>query len=265
MAHRWSMRWIGLALAATCWFLVAGGDLRWGATPAGAQAPLISDQDFEQSTTSAQLRKRAGTHDWYESRYDTKAGRKLLLLSQKKIGGNATRKAMIKASPQFNTYLSQGLTEPQTGRFSLQYDIYVKEILAPYNRSCFQMIGNDKVRKRGPNATGAERFVFLAFQAAEAPGQMNLVAFEGGDAVEWSVPTTVANGLQLKKWYTVRVDVDVAAKAYQVSVAGVTPQPVRIKAFKPKGKPTPEVLTHISFASWNDGPGTFYIDNVRQP
>ena len=25
---------------------------------------------------------------------------------------------------------------------------------------------------------------------------------------------------------------------------------------------TPEQITHLSFASWNDGPGTFYVDNV---
>jgi hypothetical protein len=253
MAHRWSMRLIGVVLAATC----------WGAVPAGAQAPLISDSDFEADQTSAQLRKRAGTNDWYESRSDTKAGRKLLMLSQKKIKGNATRKAMIKASPQFNTYLSQALAEPQKGRFSLQYDIYVKEILPPFNCSCFQMIGNDQVRKRGPNATGTERYVFLGFKAAETPGQIDFVAFEGGDATEWNVTTPVVKGLALKTWYTVRLDVDVAAKSYTVSVVGVTPQPVRIKAFKPKGKPMLDLLTHVSFASWNDGPGTFYIDNVR--
>ncbi len=265
MAHRGSLRLIGVMLAATCWTLVAGEGWRGGVAPAGAQAPLVSDQDFETSETSAQLRKRASTNAWYESRRDTPDGRKLLMLSKKKIGGNATRKAMIKASPQFNTYLSQGLAAPQNGRFSLQYDVYVKEILPPFNRSCFQMIGNDKVRKRGPNATGAERFVFLGFKNAATPGQMDLVAFEGGEAVEWDVSTPVVTGLSLKKWYTVRVDVDVAAKSYQVSVAGVTQQPVRVKAFKPKGKPTPDLLTHISFASWNDGPGTFYIDNVRQP
>jgi len=265
MAHRGSIRLIGVVLAATCGFLVAGEDWRWGAAPADAQTPLISDQDFEANETSAQLRKRTSTTAWYESRSDTKEGRKLLMLSRKKIGGNATRKAMIKASPQFNTYLSQGLAAPQNGRFSVQYDIYAKEILAPFNRSCFQMIGNDKVRKRGPNATGAERFVFLGFKNAATPGQIDLVAFEGGDATEWDVAEPVVKGLSLKKWYTVRLDVDVAAKTYQVSVAGVTQQPVQVQAFKPKGKPMLDLLTHISFASWNDGPGTFYIDNVRQP
>ncbi len=262
MAHRTNRG--GIAVVAR-WFLAAGMVLGAGIAAPGAQAPLVSDPDFEANETSAQLRKRAGTHDWYESRYDTKAGRKLLMLSKKKIKGNATRKAMIKASPEFNTYLSQGLAAPQTGRFSVQYDIYVKEILPPFNRSCFQMIGGDQVRKRGPNATGAERFVFLGFANAATPGDIDLVAFEGGDTAEWDVRTPVARGLKLKTWYTVRVDVDVPGKAYAVSVVGVTPQPVRVKAFKPKGKPYAEPLTHISFASWNDGPGTFYVDNVRQP
>lgn len=262
MVHRTNKG--GIAAAAR-WLLAAGMVLGGWIAGAGAQAPLISDPDFELNMDGAQLRKRAGTNDWYESRSDTKAGRKLLMLSEKKIKGNATRKAMIKASPEFNTYLSQALVTPQIGRLSVQYDIYVKEILPPFNRSCFQMIGTDQVRKRGPNATGAERFVFLGFANAATPGDIDLVAFEGGDATEWDVRTPIAKGLKIKTWYTVRVDVDVPGKAYLVSVAGVTPQPVRVKAFKPKGKAYAEPLTHISFASWNDGPGTFYIDNVRQP
>jgi len=36
---------------------------------------------------------------------------------------------------------------------------------------------------------------------------------------------------------------------------------VELDAFSPSGK-APKRLTHISFASWNDGAGTFYIDNV---
>jgi hypothetical protein len=35
-------------------------------------------------------------------------------------------------------------------------------------------------------------------------------------------------------------------------------QPVELKAF---GR-APKSLSAISFASWNDGPGTFYVDNV---
>jgi hypothetical protein len=230
---------------------------------ARAQNVLIVDGDFEANESGKQLRNRDEPPGWYESRGDTKEGRKLLMLSTKKIGGNATRKAMIKASPQFNTYLSQRLAAPQSGRFSLQYDLYVREILPPFNRSCFQLLGNDAVRKRGPNATGAERFVFLACENSQTPDRINLIAFEGGDDVAWDTPTPVVSGLEIKKWHTIRVDVDVAGQSYLVSVPGVTAAPVRIKAFKPKGKATLDAITHVSFASWNDGPGTFYVDNVR--
>jgi hypothetical protein len=36
-----------------------------------------------------------------------------------------------------------------------------------------------------------------------------------------------------------------------------------VKGFVTKDKPTPKELTHVSFATWNDGPGVFYIDNVK--
>ncbi len=230
-----------------------------------AQAPLIVDGDFEANDTGVQLRKREKPQGWYESRYDKKAGRKLMMLSKKKIGGNATRKMMIKASPEYNTYGSQRLATPQDEQLSLQWDVYVREILPPYNRSCFQMIGNDKVRKRGPNATGVERFVFLAFENADEPGKMNLFAFEGGDKGAWDKRTLLVPNLALKTWHTIRVDVDVPGATYWVSVPGVTEKAIQVKAFKAKNQPIVGVLTHVSFASWNDGPGTFYVDNVRQP
>ena len=43
----------------------------------------------------------------------------------------------------------------------------------------------------------------------------------------------------------------------------LTTAPVTVKAFEAKEKTVPSSLTHISFATWNDGPGTFFIDNVR--
>ena len=38
---------------------------------------------------------------------------------------------------------------------------------------------------------------------------------------------------------------------------------IDFSSFEGAGKGAPSKLTHVSFASWNDGPGTFYIDNVR--
>lgn len=231
---------------------------------ARASGPLLVDGDFEQNETGKQLRGREKPQGWYESRKDGDEGRLLLKLSTKKIGRNATRKAMIKADPNFNTYLSQRLAESQAGGFSLKWDIYVKEILPPYNRSAFQMIGNGSVKGKGPNATGKERFVFLAFENAAQSGKINLFAFEGRDPDHWDTRTLLVPDLDLKKWHTIVVDLDVSKKIYRVSVAGVTEKPLEVQAYHTKGK-IPDVLTHISFASWNDGPGTFYVDNVGGP
>jgi len=43
-------------------------------------------------------------------------------------------------------------------------------------------------------------------------------------------------------------------------VEGVS-DPYELESFYYKGK-TPDKISHISFASWNDGAGTFYVDNV---
>ncbi|MFC1572379.1 hypothetical protein ACFL6M_02160 [Candidatus Eisenbacteria bacterium] len=230
---------------------------------ARAQTELLVDGDFESNETGKQLRAREEPQGWYESRRDGSEGRLLLKLSTKKVGRNESRKAMIKASPQFNTYLSQRLAAPQEGRLSISWDVYVREILPPYNRSAFQMIGNASVKGRGPNGAGAERFVFLGFENAEKPGKINLFAFEGGPDQEWDTRTLVASDLDLKRWHTIAVDVDVEKQTYSVSIQGVSEAPVQVRAFKSKKKPVPKVLTHVSFASWNDGPGTFYVDNVR--
>jgi len=233
--------------------------------PTHAQAPLLVDGDFEDNASGKQLRAREEPQGWYESRRDGKKGRLQLKRSAKKIGGNGTTKAMIKANARFNTYLSQRFQRPLEGRLSLQWDIYVKEILPPYNRSAFQMIGNAKVRGRGPNGSGPERFVFLGFENAETPGKINLFAFEGRSKEQWDERTLLVPSLDMRTWLTIRVDLDISNETYRVSVPGVMGEPVEVKAFTYKEKPVPSVLTHISFASWNDGPGTFYIDNVIQP
>jgi hypothetical protein len=226
---------------------------------------LIVDGDFEANPNSVALRNRGNGPGWYESRRDGKEGRDLLQLSQKPVASNATRKAMIKASPARNTYLTQQFVVPQTGPFALQWDILVKEILPPFNRSAFQMIGNASVRGRGPNGAGKERFVFLGFESATSPGRMNLFAYEGGETEQWDTKRILIPGLVLGKWYTVRVAVDVPHQGYTVEVLGTSDGPVRVAAFHTKGAKPPTMLTHVSFASWNDGPGTFYIDNVREP
>lgn len=247
---------LGALLAFTAGFVGGGGT-------AAAAGPLVVDGDFEANVSSGKLRSKEKPQGWYESRRDGAEGRRNLMLSTKKVYGNATKKSVVKADPKVNTYLSQRLGADQKGRFTLKYDIAVKEILPPFNRSAFQILGNAFVSGRGPNASGAERFVFLGFENAAAPGKVNLFAFEG-KTDSWDAKTIVARDLDLKKWYTVILDVDVAAASYTVMVPGVTAAPVEVGAFRSKGK-SPKVITHLSFASWNDGPGTFYIDNVGQP
>ena len=228
-----------------------------GVRGAGA-ADLIVDGGFEAIPSSKELRADNKGQDWYESRNDTKAGHRLLLLSTKGIAGNKTHKAMIKASPDLNTYLSQRFATPQKSEFTVQYDVLVREILPDDNRSAFFMVGNDADKKGGPNSTGAERFVFIGFENATEKGKINLFARGGSDG--WEKRKIVAPNLDLGKWYTIDVVVYPSEGLYAVSVKGIT-QPVEVAAFK-GGRKTPKTLTHLSFSSWNDGAGTFFIDNV---
>jgi hypothetical protein len=222
-------------------------------------APLIVDGDFEKTMSGTGLRGLETPRGWYESRSDGVKGPKLVRLTKKALAGNATKKAFFKASRKANAYLSQAFPGPQTGRFSLQWDLLVRRVLPKPNRSAYMLVGNDAVTGKGPNATGSERFVFLAFENAATKGKLNLVALEAASGK----PRVVVPGLDADKWYTVKVDIDVPGKSYAVSVAGVTPAPVTVKAFQAKEKTIPASLTHISFATWNDGPGTFFVDNVR--
>jgi len=248
--HRHPLRWAARgALLAVCTAALAGAALAEN---------LVRDGDFEATKKSWQLRKDSKGCDWYESRKDTEAGPKLLMLSTKKIGGNRTHKAMIKAHPDLNTYLSFRLTRPLETAFTAGFDIYVKEILPDDNRSAFFFMGAIKDKKNGPNSTGKERFVFLGFENAAEPGKVNLFAREGAEP--WANKTIVAAGLDLKRWYTIRIEGEIPEAYYTVTVEGVT-EPFDLESFVTKGR-TPTKLTHISFASWNDGAGTFYVDNV---
>lgn len=219
---------------------------------------LVVDGSFENQKNGSDLRKDSKGSDWYESRKDTEEGSKLLKLSTKDIGGNATQKAMIKASPELNTYLSQRLTASQDLIMTVSFDIFVKEILPTDNRSAFIMLGNIKDKKGGPNSTGKERFVFMGFENAGEPGKINLFAREG--KTTWAEKTTVASGLELERWYTITIEAVIPEGFYTTTVVGVT-EPFELESFYTKGR-TPDSISHISFASWNDGAGTFYVDNV---
>lgn len=239
------------------WVVALGLSLATGA-PA-TSASLISDGDFSASASSAVLRRDTKGQDWYESRRDAPGSRKLLMLSKKAVAGNATPKAMIKAHPDLNTYLSQRFSQAQTGDLRIQFDILVKEILPDDNRSAFILVGADKDKKGGPNSTGIERFVFLGFQNSGQPGKIDLFARAG--ASPWEQKTPVARGLDLNRWYTIELTIYTAEAVYEAVVRGVTREPVELEAFR-AGRSAPKSLTHLSFASWNDGAGTFYVDNV---
>jgi hypothetical protein len=220
---------------------------------------LLTDGDFEACQTSGDLRRDNKGPDWSETRGDTAKGPKLLLLSTKKVADNVTHKALIKAHPDLNTYLTQKFAAPQLGTFTLAYDICVKEILPDDNHSAFCLVGASYDKKNGPNSTGKERFVFLGWENAKAPGKINLFAREGNQ--DWAGRTLVAENLDLMVWHHVEVAVDVKGGTYKVRVGqGAASKP--LKAFK-GGTALPKKLTHVSFASWNDGAGTFYVDNVK--
>jgi hypothetical protein len=223
-----------------------------------AATELVIDGGFEAIKNGDDLRRDSEGQDWYESRKD-KDGRKQLKLSTKKIYGNKTQKAMLKAHPELNTYLSQRLPEPLTGRFTARYDIAIKMIRPEYDRSGFFFLGESSDKKRGPNSTGKERFVMLGFENAGQEGKINLFAREGKNS--WDDKTILIEGLDLKTWYTVTVDVDVPAGTFTVQVDD-RPASGPLEAFRTKSQGPPEQITHVSFATWNDGAGTFYVDNV---
>ncbi len=223
----------------------------------GSAADLMVNGDFEATENGGQLRVDNKGQDWYESRKDGE-GRNLLKLSRKKIYGNATQKAMIKGSLEHNTYFTQKFSKTQKGSFTLRYDILIKEIEAEYNRSAFCFLGGIRDKKGGPNSTGKERFVFLGFENADVEGMVNLFVREGSS--KWGDRTIVARNMALNQWHTVELAVNVEDGVYAVTIPGLV-DAYEVESFYHRGN-TPEKLTHISFASWNDGPGTFYVDNV---
>ncbi|MBT0160831.1 DUF2341 domain-containing protein, partial [Candidatus Bathyarchaeota archaeon A05DMB-2] len=218
--------------------------------------PLLVDSEFNDSADSADLRTNGAGQDWYESRADGTSGPLLLTLNTDNIGGNAGKKAGFTASSSYNAYCTQEFSSPQTGIFSVQWDIYVDSILniASPDRAGIMLIGADLDGSGGPNRNDAERFVFLAFwkDGGATSGPAQLVWMD-----TFSIFTPIAS-VNLDQWYTIKVIVNVPAKTYDVYLDGVyintVPACTELSS-----------VTHISFAQWNDGAGAFYVDNVFSP
>ena len=86
--------------------------------PVSAGNNVLVDGDFETCRKGAELRRDDKGQDWYESRKDGE-GRELVKLSTRRVGGNATHKAMIKADADLNTYLSQRFPEANWRELSM--------------------------------------------------------------------------------------------------------------------------------------------------
>ena len=145
---------------------------------------LLLDTDFEANTSDEDLRDtNAPGEFWYESRSDNPT---LLTLDENEIGGNATKKALLTGNTSNNAYLSQAFTSPQNDLFSVQWDIYVDEIInsSDPDRSAYMLIGDDTIGTEGPNSANDDRFVYMAFykEGGGTDGTMTLVARQPDDS-----------------------------------------------------------------------------------
>ena len=217
----------------------------------------LTDPEFEDNADDTDLRTDSPGQDWYESREDTPT---MLTLDESDVGGNNTKKALLTGSASGNAYLTQELIPPQTGTFTVQWDIYVDEIIntSDPDRSAYMFIGDDNDGINGPNSTNDDRFLYMAFyrEGGGTTGAVDLVARQPGDGWSGGSFTPIATGLNLDQWYTITVEVDVVNNTYDVYVDGL------LEGNAIQARVSKTSLTHISFATFNDGPGIFYVDNV---
>jgi uncharacterized repeat protein (TIGR02543 family) len=244
--------------------------------------PLIVDSEFDASADSTDLRTNGAGQDWYESRGTLASA---LTLDENNVAGNTGKKAALKTYSDTSTnsvYLTQELSSPQTGSFSVSFDINIDQIFLDSQNLCrgaYIFLG-DAQGTTTPNAGGARRFVQLAFwdSTPGTDGDMKLVAREennnDGTAPHdpWLDPSTwneVATGLSYDTWYTIRIDVHFVAGtrgSYDVYVNGVLAK-AGIIGYEQYVSAS---ITHISFAiggvsTTGFGRGDFYVDNVFSP
>jgi len=223
--------------------------------------PLLVDSTFDSSNSSADLRANSPSQDWWESRGKASSGNSsLLVLDTTNVGGNIGNKAKLLGitGNATNAFLTQEFSSPQVSTFSVEWRIYVDDILATSaGRAAQQIIGEDAGTSSGPNTVN--KFVMMAFShpgGSTVPGDtMSLVAkrLDGS----W---TELASGLHMDRWYKIRVDLNLAGseKHYDVYIDD--------KLIAENVQPSNWIskVTHISFATGSDDRGTFYIDDVTE-
>ena len=243
---------------------------------AASDERVFSDPEFDDSSTSEQLRENSLLQDWYESRG---AIPEALLLVTDPVGDNVEgNKAALKTcgmtlGSDDYVYLTQEFSSPQTGQFAVSFDIYIDciEDDGDRDRTGYIYIGDDSGGSNGPNSGSAERFVFLTFydpDVSSGTDDLEIRAREydnpgvNGPDQSWNTTsawTPVASGLNYQTWYPVRVEVDVPGGTYDVYVNDVLVAS-DIKKFE---KFPSSSLTHLSFSTGYQGKGDFYVDNVR--
>jgi uncharacterized repeat protein (TIGR02543 family) len=220
--------------------------------------PLLVDSEFNDNSTSEQLREDSACQDWYESRGDIPTQ---LILNETDIGGNTGKKAGFIGSSAGNAYISQNFSSAQTSQFSVQWDIYVDkidDISGNPDRTGWMFVGDDANGVQGPCSTAGDRFMTMAFakDGGGTEGTMDLVGRDSNDG--WTSFTMIDAGLNLNQWYTIRVDIDVDTDTYDVYVDDIYQITMNARTVKSS-------ITHVSFATWNDGAGSLYVDNVFSP
>ncbi len=219
---------------------------------------LIADSSFNSCASSSDLRTNGPGQNWYESYNDNPA---LLTLDTSSIGGNSGKKAKLTGNGVDNVYLSQELLQNQTDNFSIQFDVYVDEIINTSNtidKGAYIFIGDDSDGNHGPCSSDQDRYVMLAFRknGGGTNGSMELIALDRYDTGDSNNNLTRINrSLYLDTWYTIRIDINFALQRYNVYINNVYMRTVKSRTAK-------ETLTHISFANLADSYGTFFIDNV---
>lgn len=225
---------------------------------------ILYDSHFDDSLDSDDLRTNTPmSQDWYESRGDNPL---LLELSKVDATGFDTKKAYLHGSHlQGNAYLTQEIgvqlfdkVYELRSAFTIIYDIYVtyvEPLPDDPERTGWMLIGDDSVPGAGPNRDDDERFAYLALSkpGGGETGLMDLVARDRDDP--WDSFTVVASGLEMGRWHTIRVECNVLTDTYDVYVDGIHQK--TLDSRNPK-----DYVTHLSFATWDDGAGAFYIDNV---